>query len=900
MFYSGWQFPTPQRLEGRGSDAQSGYLLQNSQNSSISFVHFLPSGDRRQLVRQRETGSRIHLKSDVSIHPNSGVFYFEVEVQFSGAAGGGGGGGGGGGASEPALVIGVCRRSLPSNGLPGEEANSVGLFTSQRMVYANGKREGEVVRFPTGTRARSIAGNNVDNINGDAAASGENGTAEGEEQEGRRFRGLRVGDTVGCIVNLLDGTVRFTFNGEILDFTAVLSRRTPKHGYYAAVGVFRRVPPVAVRVIFPSVARQTPIPQPISATGAEKREDDEQRKAEPAVGSVLNEAASRGGYFNFDIDGYCEDVTKKLVLAHLLGKAKGPVVELKENECTCRDTSIVAAICKHLAARGMTSALSAFEKEQQELTCAKCGCGAEPPEKADAAIPKHVDPTSEMLGAGTYNRSNGDSLTSGTCTESESRTVTYSAHIRRLREDVANGRMSAAVERTLSFGLVSPGVLEKVRSCVENVDALLPDCWGLLFFAQRCDILFLLRVTHLVELSFDTMQRRLEILLRNVSGEESIGRNATEDAHEAETTTACPFTTAAELMEFAHRFLLEPMRSVASTIRQHRNSTTKGPWTSEVLAFGSFESSADEGTDSFEELAAHLFVSGRDSSWSGPEAPATLLVRHSVPNVPAPKSQQQRHIVQTLATLISHQRAVCARAERYHKPGMSYKWAEEWLVLVEDTRRECRTRCTSLLLHAIEDFNGALEHRLVVWTQRQQQRTRGVAFGGSLEQHGASVVPSKSGGKEGENAAVETREVLFPSLRSAWRHVHAAAALEPLLQVVTKAFSDQLNRVVVNARLMAESISTKEPPSTFCKGPKRGILHSPELSVSGADKKVAESNGSSASSCEPSVGSRTAPVESERECVSNNSVCQKRMACYTDDLRMSFLYMKSVYRAVFA
>ncbi|RNF14627.1 uncharacterized protein Tco025E_05804 [Trypanosoma conorhini] len=892
MFYSGWKFPTPQRIVAGDGQQDANHFIQETCSPGICLIHFLSSSTRlgtsasaANNPARREGNGRIHLKSDVPIHPYSGVFYFEVEVR-SIAAEGRNGRGAAPSATEPELVIGICRESLPQHALPGEEAWSVGLFTAQRMAYINGKSEGEAVRFPVGARQRNSGADD------------------------HRARGMKVGDTVGCIVNLMDGTVRFTFNGELLDVVATLSRRMPRHGYYPAVGMFRLLLAVSLRVVFPPLGGAAPIPRPAMSDRAPPPPPPPPLSA-AAANTNTNPAAVTGqgsaaaafllrqetrttaaGYFSFNLDKYCEGIAEELVRRHQQKTATDIQNEGEEGaSCSCRDASIMAAIRKHLAARGMTKSLSAFEKERKELHCATTATSPSPlqeretvqsTEEAHAVRaeenPRKVSKNSNMRGSNVSSRTQASSKV----VDEEGQTIAYSLHIQQLREDIGRGDMIASTQRILANGVISPATRNKIAAVVEDVNVLSNEFWGVIFFAQRRDILFLLRVAHLLEATLDAMEEGLAALHSRLTGREDPNGGATgDDAGAAAAKT--PLTTA-ELMKLALLILLEPFEAVSAAARHHQRASAAGVRTGDAAAFGMLDETFAKGESRWacDDLAAHLFFTADKALWSGPEAPVTLLVRRGVPSMPPPKPKHQRRIVQKLSMLLSHQRAVCAWAEESCHAGASQAWVEKWLLLVQDAKVQYRARCWCLLLHAIEDFNGAVEYRLLLWMRRHEEEMREAEKGGGLGQRGATA-------RQREGA----RGRLFPSLRSAWRHVHAAAALEPLLNIVTKAFSDRLHRAATSAHL-ATMAAQNSVSSSFDKGPKRSLSFPCDLMESEEDAGRYED------------GPQPGELTSELGCtpVSNrgnrSASALRRVSCYNDDVRLSFMYMKSVYKDVFA
>ncbi|EAN89355.1 hypothetical protein C3747_11g83 [Trypanosoma cruzi] len=923
MFYSGWQFPTPQRIVASDSQQDANYFIQETCSPGICLIHFLSTSMRpgvsasaataaASAASRRENNGRIHLKSDVPIHPYSGVFYFEVEVR-SIATAGGNGRNSVMSLSEPELVIGICRESLPQHALPGEEAWSIGLFTAQRMAYINGKGEGEAVRFPTGARQRNSS------------------TAAGNSDD-YRARGMKVGDTVGCIVNLMEGTVRFTFNGELLDVVGTLSRRMPRHGYYPAVGMFRLLPAVSLRVVFPPLGRAAsilrppmkekvppppPPPPPAAAAAAAvttiTTATAATTAAVPESGTVAAAAAAAAaaaggvatafspqqemrttaaGYFVFNMDKYCEGIAEELVRVHQKKTAADLENECEEDStCSCRDANIMAAIRKHLAARGMTKALSAFEKEREELQCATAATRVSSPlqegmglQSAEETHATRGEDNSKKSSKGAIPGGSGSSRNkiSSKLVEEECQGISYSLHIQQLREDIGRGDMISGTQRILAAGVISPTTREKIASVTEDVNLLPNDFWGIIFFAQRRDILFLLRAAHLVEVTLDAMEKGLGALLSRLIGTEEPNRGATGDSTGA-THVKTPITTA-ELMRLALHILLQPFEEVSAAARHHQRASSVGARTGDAAAFGMLDETLAKGESKWpcDDLAAHLFFTGDKTLWSGPEAPVTLLVRRSVPNMPPPKPKHQRQIVETLSMLLSHQRAVCAREEEQRYANENRAWVENWLLLVKDAKIQYRARCWCLLLHAIEDFNGALEYRLLVWLRRHEEEMREAEKGGGLGRHGATTHHREGAGRR-----------LFPSLRSAWRHVHAAAALEPLFNIVTKAFSDRLYRASTAAQL-ATMAAQNGRSSTFEKGPKRNLSFRCDFMNSEEDEGRYEHG--------PQPGELASESGSTLTARNNNNKNEllKKTSCYNDDVRLSFLYMKSIYRAVFA
>ncbi|RNF09923.1 hypothetical protein TraAM80_01975 [Trypanosoma rangeli] len=897
MFYSGWKFPTPQRIVVGEGQHGTNHFVQETSSPGICLIHFLssnmrlgPSASAANNVARREGNGRIHLKSDVPIHPYSGVFYFEVEVRSVAAAAGGDGRSFPPSSAEPELVIGICHESLPQHALPGEDSRSVGLFTAQRMAYINGKGEGEAVRFPTGARYRS------------------GGVAEGSTND-HRARGMKVGDTVGCIVNLMDGTVRFTFNGELLDVVATLSRRMPRHGYYPAVGMFRLLPAVCLRVVFPPLGGSASVPRPAmtqraplpppAAESAVTATTNTNSAAVAGLGSAAAAAAAffprqetrttAAGYFLFNVDRYCEGIADELVRLHQQKIATDIQNEGEEGAgCSCRDASIMAVIRKHLAARGMTKALSAFEKERKELHCATAtasplqeGKTVHNPEKAHAT--RSEENTKKNLKHNLQRRTNVGLHTNlgGKVVDEESQTIAYSLHIQQLREDIGRGDMFASTQRILITGVISPTMRNKISAVMEDVNRLPSDFWGTIFFAQRRDILFLLRAAHLVEVTLGAMEEGLAALRSRLAEREEPNRGATFEAADA-TSTKAPLTTA-ELMKLAFHILLEPFDAVSAAARHYQCAPSAGVRTGDAVAFGMLDEAFAKRESGWvsDDLAAHLFFKEDKALWSGPEAPITLLVRRSVPNIPPPKPKHQRRIVQTLSMLLSHQRAVCTRAEEPCYANASLTWAEDWLLLLQDAKVQYRATCWRLLLHAIEEFNGALECRLLSWISGHEEEMQKAEKGGGLGQRGATAHRHEGVGGR-----------LFPSLRSAWRHVHAAAALEPLLNIVTKAFSDRLHRASTSAQL-ATMATQNNTSSYFEKGPKRGLSFPCVFMDSEQDEddmQPGEAASELASTSAANHGSHN----------SRSADACRRVSCYNDDVRLSFMYMKSIYKAAFA
>ncbi|KAH8616897.1 SPRY domain [Trypanosoma vivax] len=882
MFYSGWEFPNPQRMMCSSEQQDGGYFVQDTYSPGISLVHFLPPN----MIRARTStagsprsraGGRIHVKGNAPIHPNSGIFYFEVEVR---SVAGGDKNDAGVGTGEVGLVVGICRASLPPGALPGEEAGSIGLFTAQRMVYLNGRGEGESVRFPSGAYGRNSVGVRRDDAG---------------EQEERRFKGVQLGDTVGCVVNLLEGTVQFTFNGRLIDFVHTLNSRGMKQGYYPAVGVFRRLPAVSLRVVFQSAGRSMTAPRsPNTPAAAERRTG-----GLGTTNGVLRgrDASVRvSGDFLFDIDKYCASVAERVVqLHHLRVDANSPRCETDGNSCSCHDAKITSVIRRHLAARGMTKALSAFDREQEQLGCLCTSQAGRGDDNKAMGADEHAQEERMSSERTPYEKDGFTLPDANTSEENKSPALVYCSHIQRLREAILHGDTLSALQRILASNLLSPDMMEKLSDAVPGANSLSPEFYGLLFFAQRRDILFLLRMTHLVEFTFGIMEQNLGSLLAHTGSGKHGGGDSSTAIYSGE-----PVATAAQLMELALSTVIGPMEEVSVALRHHFNQSMLCGCEDEKMIFGAHEnhSTGERGSLLRDELAAHLFFNGHGTSWACPEAPVALLVRRGVPSFPAPKYRKLQRMVQTLASLLSHQRAVCMRVASEGVDSLKRSSLEEWTGLVYDARSACRSRCWCLLQHAIEDFNGAVEYRLTTWLNWREQCLRGDENGASSRQFGTSSNTPR--GKANEGTALG-KEVVhsFPSLRAMWRHVHASAALEPLFNIVSVAFSDRLSRSAMSELETGGPAEGGSTPS-FRKGPRRCPLAACGSKASVEETARERSCPAMSGVCCESSSNVNNNIDNVSIITSKGEERREGMLCYADDIRLSFLYMKSIYKAVFA
>ncbi|KPI84319.1 hypothetical protein ABL78_6625 [Leptomonas seymouri] len=114
----------------------------------------------------------------------------------------------------PALVVGVCPQQLPWYSLPGEANNSIGFYVTQRHIVKHGGEDGDEVVVPC----------DVGNSSNGATAGG-----------GR----INEGDVVGCLVDVIQHTLSFTVNTQIVG-TIAMSPASEDGSLYFAIGLARR------------------------------------------------------------------------------------------------------------------------------------------------------------------------------------------------------------------------------------------------------------------------------------------------------------------------------------------------------------------------------------------------------------------------------------------------------------------------------------------------------------------------------------------------------------------------------------------------------------------------------------------------------------------------------------
>ncbi|KPA79286.1 hypothetical protein ABB37_05752 [Leptomonas pyrrhocoris] len=115
----------------------------------------------------------------------------------------------------PALVVGVCPRQLPWFNLPGEANNSIGFYVTQRHIVKHGGEDTDEVIVPCDI--------------------GNSGSGSGGGGGGR----IGEGDVVGCLVDLIQHTLSFTVNTQIVS-THSMDPAADDGSLYFAIGLARR------------------------------------------------------------------------------------------------------------------------------------------------------------------------------------------------------------------------------------------------------------------------------------------------------------------------------------------------------------------------------------------------------------------------------------------------------------------------------------------------------------------------------------------------------------------------------------------------------------------------------------------------------------------------------------
>ncbi|TPP52317.1 hypothetical protein CGC21_16560 [Leishmania donovani] len=419
MFYSGWELLAPAfmnvgalsaelRHSNTTADAAAAYLTQdlllgnddtdgsaNVAKETGCVLHLaarpaLSFKEMEQQLHRRTTGSSdcFHVKSNAPAISQAAVVFMECVVtwpsvqQAADAAGAG--------AAErnahrdnsavsptasatskptlPALVLGVCQRSLEWYSLPGEAENSVGFYVAQRLIVKNGYEDGDAVKLP------------------DDGRSGAGGSR------------VNFGDHVGCLIDLVRHQLAFTVNKDIVS-TLPLEPSLADGSYYFAIGLARR-PQQATDVVVRFYSGAQCLSQDVPLRRGELPLPHQQQRQLPVfpLAKYVRELAlqSVGRCTTFMSGQEGESHIRRsaaapsseqhsgggstVAAAHRYTKGKRPDVRTVNASCgrqmplapeTLRDTRVTAVLRDYLSVRGMTGALQTLDAELHELAPAQ-------------------------------------------------------------------------------------------------------------------------------------------------------------------------------------------------------------------------------------------------------------------------------------------------------------------------------------------------------------------------------------------------------------------------------------------------------------------------------------------------------------------------------------------------
>ncbi|CBZ34582.1 hypothetical protein, conserved [Leishmania donovani] len=363
---------------------ETGCVLHLAARPALSFK------EMEQQLHRRTTGSSdcFHVKSNAPAISQAAVVFMECVVtwpsvqQAADAAGAG--------AAErnahrdnsavsptasatskptlPALVLGVCQRSLEWYSLPGEAENSVGFYVAQRLIVKNGYEDGDAVKLP------------------DDGRSGAGGSR------------VNFGDHVGCLIDLVRHQLAFTVNKDIVS-TLPLEPSLADGSYYFAIGLARR-PQQATDVVVRFYSGAQCLSQDVPLRRGELPLPHQQQRQLPVfpLAKYVRELAlqSVGRCTTFMSGQEGESHIRRsaaapsseqhsgggstVAAAHRYTKGKRPDVRTVNASCgrqmplapeTLRDTRVTAVLRDYLSVRGMTGALQTLDAELHELAPAQ-------------------------------------------------------------------------------------------------------------------------------------------------------------------------------------------------------------------------------------------------------------------------------------------------------------------------------------------------------------------------------------------------------------------------------------------------------------------------------------------------------------------------------------------------
>ncbi|CAG9574660.1 conserved hypothetical protein [Leishmania major strain Friedlin] len=365
---------------------ETGCVLHLAARPALSFK------EMEQQLHRRTTGSSdcFHVKSNAPAMFQAAVVFMECVVTWPSVLQAADAAGAAAGAAErntnrdnsavsptasatskptlPALVLGVCQRSLEWYSLPGEAENSVGFYVAQRLIVKNGYEDGDAVKLPDDGRSR-VGGSRVN-----------------------------FGDHVGCLIDLVRHQLAFTVNKDIVS-TLPLEPSLADGSYYFAIGLARR-PQQATDVVVRFYSGAQCLSQDVPLRRGQLPLPHQQQRQLPVfplakyVRELALQSVGRCTTFMSGQEGESHIRRSAAALsseqhpgggstvaaAHRNTKGKRPDVHTANASCgrqiplapeTLRDTRVTAVLRDYLSVRGMTGALQTLDAELHELAPAQ-------------------------------------------------------------------------------------------------------------------------------------------------------------------------------------------------------------------------------------------------------------------------------------------------------------------------------------------------------------------------------------------------------------------------------------------------------------------------------------------------------------------------------------------------
>lgn len=592
--------------------------------------------------------SAFHVRSDCPLMPQLGVAYMEVQIEKlprserestkgSGAMTS---------ASPPlGLVVGICSDALPARKLPGEQDRSIGLFYSQSMVYSNGLGEGERVSLLTrssaapgataapGNASETRAGSPLpatEGVGGEwgpgspplqsyfrlAADGSSPTTATGTERgsgspgghpslptRGRR-RELREGDTLGVLVDFIEGSVRFTYNGELVEgYTGAVERAERSEGgrwrqqqqhhraavstattvgisqarkapnsaegggggggggandYYFALGLQRSVTgPVTFKVVFQSGVLPVPGVHVLASL-----------PRFPGPSAAVEGPPSGTDLVVFDLARYATKEAER--------KLKGQYPRLCGKswcEGELDDRAVQAMLRQFFVSRGLSKTLASLEREISELSPQREEAHrAENPQRSGLACPAEKDAlmsysdfidTARKLVLGTAPQKTQGGLLSSSSSSSSS---SFSPSL------VLEHHCLLPMHRAVFYSALGKKRADQTPAATGfdiGGELLSPHFWGLLLFSRRMDLLFTLKAMQAAELVLETCEKYLAHIQERYGPRSAAPANGGKTKRQR-STFDCPAAVESRLLAAYSTAVILPMQEIA------KRATVKG------------------------------------------------------------------------------------------------------------------------------------------------------------------------------------------------------------------------------------------------------------------------------------------------------------------------------------